>query len=81
MESLPEFVVVPARPGGDGVEVETRHAVAGPDVVLPVFSSAAALVQVLGHDQPWVCVGLRDAREAAAAASLARVVIDPEAMP
>jgi hypothetical protein len=80
VESLPELVVVPARLGPDGVEMETRHTVGGPDLVLPVFSSVANLVRMLGHDRPWVCVRLRDAREAAAAAGLARVVIDPEEM-
>ena len=81
MESWPEFVVVPAWPGRGGVEMETRYAAEGPDLVLPVFSSVTALVAILGHDQPWVCVALVDARETAAAAGLARVVIDPEAMP
>jgi hypothetical protein len=49
-------------------------------LVLPAFSSVALLVAMLGHDRPWVCVGLRDAQEAAAAAGLDRVVIDPEAV-
>jgi hypothetical protein len=80
VESWPEFVVVPAGRGRDGVELETRHAAEGPDLVLPVFSSAGALVAVLGHDQPWVCVALADARKTAAAAGLARVVIDPESV-
>lgn len=80
MESLPELVVVPARLGPYGAEMETRCAARGPDLVLPAFSSVAGLVRLLGHDRPWVCVRLRDARQAAAAAGLARVVIDPEEM-
>jgi hypothetical protein len=80
VESLPELVVVPARPGPYGVEIETRHTAEGPDLVLPVFSSVANLVRLLGHDRPWICVSLRDARKTAAAAGLTRVVIDPEGM-
>jgi hypothetical protein len=80
VKSLPELVVVPARPGPYGVEMETRHTADGLDLVLPVFSSVANLVRLLGHDRPWVCVSLRDARETAAAAGLARVAIDPEEM-
>jgi len=78
--SWPVFVVVPARRCPDGVEMETRHAAAGPDVVLPVFSTVANLVRLLGRDRPWVCVRLPDAREAAVAAGLASVVIDPEGL-
>jgi hypothetical protein len=80
VESLPEFVVVPARPGPYGAEMETRHTADGLDLALPVFSSVANLVRLLGHDRPWVCVSLRDARQTAAAAGLARVVVDPEEM-
>ncbi len=38
------------------------------------------LVRLLGYGQPWVRIRLRDARGAAAAAGLGRVVIDPEEM-
>jgi hypothetical protein len=76
MDSWPEFVIVPARRRPGGVEMETRHVVIGPDVVLPVFSSVASLVRAGGNGRPWVCVRLRDPRAAAAAAGLARVVID-----
>jgi hypothetical protein len=75
--SLPEVVVVPARPGDDGPEMETRYTRDGQQVVLPVFSSVASLVARLGHEQPWICVTLTAARAAAAGAGLARVVIDP----
>lgn len=80
MESLPEFVLVPARTGPAGIEMETRHTIDGPDLVLPAFSSVASLVGMLGHEQPWICVSLRDAAEAATLAGLARVVIDPKTM-
>ena len=45
--------------------------------VLPMFSSVAALVRVLGRCQPWVCVPLRVAREAANRAGPIQVVVDP----
>ena len=38
--------------------------------MLPVFSSVAALARALGRCQPWVCVPLRAAREAADRAGL-----------
>lgn len=79
METL---VIVPARLGARGPELETRHAEIpcslGPELVLPVFSSREKLVRALGARQPWVCVPLRAAREAATAAGLAQVAIDPE---
>lgn len=77
-QSLPELVIVPARPGADGPEMETRYTSSGLEIVLPAFSSVASLVGVLGRCQPWVCVPLGEAREAATAAGLAGVVIDPE---
>ena len=45
--------------------------------VLPMFSSVAALVRALGRCQPWVCVPLRVAREAANRAGPIQVVVDP----
>jgi hypothetical protein len=77
---LPELVVVPARPGADGPEIETRYTPNHLEVVLPVFSSVANLVAALGREQPWVLVPLARARETAVASGLARVVIDPEEM-
>jgi hypothetical protein len=61
VESRPEFVAVPARRCPEGVEMETRHVVTGPGLVLLVFSSVAGLVRVAGQEQPWVRVQLRDA--------------------
>jgi hypothetical protein len=60
--------------------METRHTAAGPDVVLPVLSTVANLVRLLGRDRPWVRVRLPAAGEAAAAAGLASVVIDSEGL-
>jgi hypothetical protein len=76
-QSLPELVIVPARPGAGGPEMETRYTPNRLQVVLPVFSSVASLVAQLGHEQPWVCVSLAEARRVAADMGLARVVIDP----
>jgi hypothetical protein len=76
--SLPEFVIVPARPGTGGLEMETRYTSSGLEIVLPAFTSVAKLVGMLGSGQPWICVPLREVRQAATAEGLARVVIDPE---
>jgi SseB protein N-terminal domain len=75
----PELVVVPAHPrAGDvcQVEFEVREQGDG-HTALPVFSSVAALVRALGRCQPWVCVPLRVACEAADRAGRAEVVLDP----
>jgi hypothetical protein len=77
---LPEFVIVPARPGTGGPEMETRYTPDGLGIVLPAFTSVAKLAGTFGRGQPWICVPLREARQAAAAEGLARVVIDPEEM-
>lgn len=74
---LPEVVVVPARPGESGPEMEARYSADGREVVLPVFTTVAALVARLGNTQPWVCVPLEEARRAAAAMEVTRVVINP----
>lgn len=79
--SLPELVIVPARPGASGPEMETRYTDDGRRVVLPAFSSVANLAARLGHEQPWICVPLAEARGAAADADLAGIVIDPGEMP
>jgi SseB protein N-terminal domain len=78
--TLPELVIVPARPGaGDAYPVQFEVRVhADGRAVLPVFSTVAALVRALGRYQPWVCVPLHTARESAARAGLAQMVLDPE---
>jgi hypothetical protein len=60
--------------------METRYTPDGLEIVLPAFTSVAKLVGMLGRGQPWICVPLREASQAAAAEGLARVVIDPEEM-
>ena len=78
--AVPELVIVPAHPGAEDacpVQFEVRDQADG-RTVLPVFSSVAALVRALGRYQPWVCVRLRMARECAARAGLAQVILDPE---
>ncbi len=44
---------------------------------LPVFSSVARLVDELGPLQPWVCLPMRIATEAASKALVDRVTLDP----
>ena len=75
----PELVIVPAHPrAGDACRVEFEVRAQGDGrAVLPVFSSVAALVRELGRCQPWVCVPLRVAREAADRAGMIQVVPDP----
>ena len=75
----PELVIVPAHPrAGDACQVEFEVRGQGDGhPVLPVLSSVAALVRALGRCQPWVCVPLRAAREAANRAGRAQVVLDP----
>ena len=79
----PELVVVPAHPrAGDVCRVEFEVRAHGDGrAVLPVFSSVAALVRALGRCQPWVCVPLRVAREAANRAGLIQIVLDPGVSP
>lgn len=70
-------MVVPAHPGaGDQLVFEARRQPAG--LVLPVFSSVRVLVAVLGHSQPWAVLPLAKVMEAASAARVDRVVLDPE---
>lgn len=78
--AIPELVIVPARPvAGEACTVQFEvRAQADGRIVLPVFSSVAALVRALGRYQPWVCVPLRTARESAARAGLAQMILDPE---
>jgi len=80
----PELVIVPAHPrqAGDACRVEFEVRAPGDGrAVLPVFSSVAALVRALGRCQPWVCVPLRVACEAANRAGRAQVILDPGMSP
>jgi hypothetical protein len=75
------LVIAPARPrsgSGAGLAFEMRM-LAGGGLGLPVFSSVAGLVGVLGRYQPWVCVPLAVAEEAVRQAGAGRVVLDPGA--
>lgn len=73
------LVIVPAHPRtGDTCRVEFEVRGSAHEMVLPVFSSVDALVRALGQYQPWVCVPLTVAREAAVRAGLAEVVLDPD---
>lgn len=75
-----ELVFAPARPwpagGSRDVAFEMRQLPDG-SLVLPVFTSLPLLVEALGHYQPWVCVPLRNARDAVGRRDVARVVTDP----
>ena len=77
MTDQESLVVVPAHPGaGDQLIFEARRE---PDaLVLPVFSSVRVLVAALGHSQPWAVLPLAKVMDAAAAARVDRVVLDPE---
>lgn len=71
------LVAVPAHPGaGDQLIFEARRQPGG--LVLPVFSSVRALVAALGESQPWAVLPLASVTDAAAAAKVDRVVLDPE---
>ena len=72
----PELVIVPAHPrAGDACQVEFEVRGQGDG------HTVAALVRVLGRCQPWVCVPLRVACEAANRAGRAQVILDPGMSP
>ncbi len=85
-----ELVIVPTHPSpgppgrGDGspgrppgcVQLEVRLLADGTRT-LPVFSSVARLMDELGPQQPWVCLPMRAAAEAATRAAVDRVTLDP----
>jgi SseB protein N-terminal domain len=74
------LVIAPARPGADGrngeLAFELRQLADG-RVALPVFSTVAELVRVLGRYQPWVCVPLGTVEEAISRAGVSLMVLDP----
>jgi SseB protein N-terminal domain len=84
-EGQPEVVIAPAHPDvraghrGD-VIFEVRRASDG-ELALPVFSTVSRLVEVLGHEQPWVALPLRNVQQIMGAAGVGRVVLDPAAEP
>jgi hypothetical protein len=74
------LVVVPAHADADGQLVfEARQEPDGP--VLPVFSSVRVLAAALGDAQPWAVLPLATVVDAASAARVIRVVLDPEVNP
>jgi hypothetical protein len=68
-----ELVIVPARQPG---QLEVRLLADGTRT-LPVFSSVARLVDALGPHQPWVCLPIRTATDAAHKAMVDRITRDP----
>jgi hypothetical protein len=74
------LVIAPARPDagerGEGLAFEMRQLADG-RVALPVFSTVAELVRVLGRYQPWVCVPLGTVEEAVSRAGAGLIVLDP----
>jgi hypothetical protein len=75
------LVIAPARPGAGGrggeLAFELRQLADG-SVALPVFSTVAELVRVLGRYQPWVCVPLGTVEEAISQAGVSLMVLDPD---
>lgn len=75
------LVIAPARPGagerGGELAFELRQLADG-RVALPVFSTVAELVRVLGRYQPWVCVPLGTAEVAITRAGVSLMVLDPD---
>jgi len=82
-----ELVIVPthasAGAGGEtsgrspgAVQLEVRLRADGTRT-LPVFSSVARLMDELGPQQPWICLPMRAAAEAATRAAVDRVALDP----
>jgi hypothetical protein len=82
---LPEIVFAPAhpdiRPGHDAdVVFEVRRLTDGGQA-LPVFTTVKRLVAVLGPEQPWVALPLRNIQRVMGSAGVASVVVDPHAEP
>ena len=70
-------MVVPAHRGADDQLIfEARRQPGG--LVLPVFSSVRVLVAALGESQPWAVLPLGSVTDAATAAKVDQVVLDPE---
>jgi hypothetical protein len=60
----------------EGVQLEIRLQADGTRM-LPVFSSVARLMDELGPQQPWICLPMSAAAEAATRAAVDRVALDP----
>jgi hypothetical protein len=76
------IVYVPAHPGpkpGSGVvRFETRR-LPGGEAVGVAYPSQSALVEALGHAQPWIALPLSRLELILGAAGIARTLIDPAA--
>lgn len=75
----PGLVFAPARPGTAvgrrDVVFEMRQQPDG-ELVLPVYSSMAGLVEALGRYQPWACVPLARVRAVLSCGRVAQVLVD-----
>lgn len=82
---LPEIVFAPARPdfraGHDTDVIFEVRQVSDGGRALPVFSSVDRLVAVLGHEQPWVALPLRNIQQIMGESSVHSIVLDPGAEP
>jgi hypothetical protein len=82
---LPEIVIAPARPdirpGHEGDVIFEVRQLSGGGRALPVFTTVRRLVAVLGPQQPWVAIPLRNVQSIVGGAGVDRVVLDPEADP
>lgn len=82
---LPEIVVAPARPdirpGHEGDVIFEVRQLSDGGRGLPVFTTVTRLVGVLGPEQPWVAIPLRNVQAIMGGAGVDRVVLDPAADP
>ena len=84
-ERLPAVVVAPARPdirpGHEGDMIFEVRQLSDGGRALPVFTTVSRLVAVLGPEQPWVAIPLRNVQAIMGGAGVDRVVVDPPADP
>jgi hypothetical protein len=82
---FPEVVVAPARPdirpGHEGDVIFEVRQLSDGSRALPVFTTVSRLVAVLGPEQPWVAIPLRNVEAIVGGAGVDRVVVDPQADP
>jgi len=80
-----EIVIVPARPdirpGHDGDVIFEVRQLSDGGQALPAFTTVERLVSVLGREQPWVALPLRNIQAIMGGVGVARVVLDPAAGP
>jgi SseB protein N-terminal domain len=82
---FPGVVVAPARPdirpGHEGDVIFEVRQLSDGGRALPVFTTVSRLVAVLGPEQPWVAIPLRNVEAIVGGAGVDRVVVDPQADP